>query len=129
MTAGYTGLSKVFTPRIASAFFESGEGYRQRLRAALSALDLPVQITGMGSMMALHFGSEKPIAPYPHPPGFSDLYELIHLKMMARGQFYARRGMINVSLPVTDEMFDQFEAALICVVEDCADAILETVSP
>jgi len=128
MTAGCAGLSKVFTPRIASAFFETGEGYRQRLEAALSALSLPVQITGMGSMMALHFGSEKPNAPYPHPPGFSDLYELVHLKMMAKGQFYARRGMINVSLPVTDDMFDQFETALVSVIETCADAILETVS-
>ncbi|HCX87433.1 MAG TPA: aspartate aminotransferase family protein [Gammaproteobacteria bacterium] len=129
MTAGYTGLSKVFTPRIAKAFFETGEGYRNRLETSLSPLGLPVQITGMGSMMALHFGREKPVTPYPHPSGFSDLYQLIHLKMMARGQFYARRGMINVSLPVTDEMFGKFEAALVSVVEDCTDAILEIVSP
>ena len=128
MTAGYTGLSKVFTPEIAQAFFEQGERYRRRLEADLSRLGLPVQVTGMGSMMALHFGSEKPRAPYSHPPRVSELYELLHLKMMAKSQFYARRGMINISLPVTDGMFDQFEASLVSTIEECANAILETVS-
>lgn len=129
MTAGYTGLRNVFTNEVAQAFFEQGEGYRRRLEAGLSGLNLPVQVTGMGSMMALHFGDEKPEAPYPHAPGVSDLYELVHLKMMAKGQFYARRGMINVSLPVTDAMFDQFEAALLATIAECADPILETVCP
>ena len=128
MTAGYVGLRNVFTPEIAQTFFERGEGYRRRLEAALSRLSLPVQVTGMGSMMALHFGSKKPEAPYPHPPGVSDLYELLHLKMMAKGQFYARRGMINISLPVTEAMFDQFEASLVSTIEECANAILETLS-
>ena len=128
MTAGYTGLSKVFTPEIAQTFFEQGERYRRRLEADLSRLSLPVQVTGMGSMMAMHFGSEKPRAPYSHPPGVSELYELLHLKMMAKSQFYARRGMINISLPVTEGMFDQFEASLVSTIEECANAILETVS-
>jgi hypothetical protein len=36
--------------------------------------------------------------------------------------------MINISLPVTEAMFDQFEASLVSSVEECANAILETVS-
>tara|TARA_B100000686_G_C16062591_1_gene605396 strand:- start:1 stop:588 length:588 start_codon:yes stop_codon:yes gene_type:complete len=129
MTAGYAGLRTVFTPDVAQRFFEQGEGYRRRLEASFSSLSLPIQVTGMGSMMALHFGGEKPEAPYSHPPRVSDLYELVHLKMMSRGQFYARRGMVNVSLPVTDAMFDQFETALLATINDCANTILETVRP
>ena len=128
MTAGYTGLSKVFTAEIAQTFFKQGERFRNRLETSACSLNLPIQVTGMGSMMALHFGNEKPRAPYPHPPGVSELYELLHLKMMAKGQFYARRGMINISLPVTEAMFDQFEASLVSTIEECANAILETVS-
>ena len=128
MTAGYTGLSKVFTAEIAQTFFKQGERFRHRLETSACSLNLPIQVTGMGSMMALHFGSKKPRAPYSHPPGYSELYELLHLKMMAKSQFYARRGMINISLPVTEGMFDQFEASLVSTIEECANPILETVS-
>ena len=83
----------------------------------------------MGSMMALHFGSEKAQGTlFFIRRGYSELYELLHLKMMAKSQFYARRGMINISLPVTEGMFDQFEASLVSTIEECANVILETVS-
>ena len=78
-------------------------------------------------MMALHFGLQAPKAPYSPPPGYSDLYELVHLKMMAKGQFYARRGMINLSLPVTESMFRDFASDLIATLDLCLDANLETV--
>ena len=80
-------------------------------------------------MMALHFGLQAPRAPYSPPPGYSDLYELVHLKMLAKGQFYARRGMINLSLPVTDSMFEDFASDLIGTLDVCSGSILKTVDP
>ena len=127
MTAGFVGLSEIYTPEVAEAFFAQGERCREKLAESLSGLQLPVHVTGMGSMMALHFGIKAPRAPYSPPPGFSDLYELVHLKMMAKGQFYARRGMINLSLPVTESMFRDFASDLIATLNLCSDAILETV--
>ena len=47
--------------------------------------------------------------------------------MMAKGQFYARRGMINLSLPVTESMFKDFVSDLIATLDLCSDAILKTV--
>ena len=129
MTAGFVGLSKIYTPEVAEAFFAQGERCREQLAESLSGLQLPVHATGMGSMMALHFGLKAPRAPYSPPPGYSDLYELVHLKMMAKGQFYARRGMINLSLPVTDSMFKDFASDLIATLDLCSDAILKTVDP
>lgn len=127
MTAGLVGLSEIYTPEVAEAFFAQGERCREKLAESLSALQLPVHVTGMGSMMALHFGLQAPRAPYSPPPGYPDLYELVHLKMMAKGQFYARRGMINLSLPVTESMFSDFASDLIATLDLCSDAILETV--
>ena len=127
MTAGLVGLSEIYTPEVAEAFFAQGERCREKLAESLSALQLPVHVTGMGSMMALHFGLQAPRAPYSPPPGYPDLYELVHLKMMAKGQFYARRGMINLSLPVTESMFSDFASDLIATLDSCSDAILETV--
>jgi len=127
MTAGLVGLSEIYTPEVAEAFFAQGERCREKLAESLSTLQLPVHVTGMGSMMALHFGLQAPRAPYSPPPGYPDLYELVHLKMMAKGQFYARRGMINLSLPVTESMFRDFASDLIATLDLCSDAILETV--
>ena len=127
MTAGLVGLSEIYTSEVAEAFFVQGERCRAQLAESLSGLQLPVHVTGMGSMMALHFGIKSPRAPYSPPPGYSDLYELVHLKMMAKGQFYARRGMINLSLPVTDSMFKDFSSDLIATLDLCSDAIRETV--
>ena len=126
MTAGLVGLNEIYTAEVAEAFFDQGERCRTQLEESLSDLRLPVHVTGMGSMMALHFGLQAPRAPYSPPPGYSDLYELVHLKMMAKGQFYARRGMINLSLPVTESMFRDFASDLIATLDLCSDAILET---
>ena len=129
MTAGYVGLSEIYTPEVAQAFFDQGERCREQLEVLLSGLNLPVHVTGMGSMMALHFGNKAPTAPYSPPPDYSGLYELVHLKMMAKGQFYARRGMINLSLPITDAMFQEFASDLIATLDACADPIIKTVYP
>jgi glutamate-1-semialdehyde 2,1-aminomutase len=117
MTAGFTGLNEVFTTKIADSFFKQGEQFRQGLKSRLNRLDLPIHLTGMGSMMALHFSSAVPTSPYSPTPAQHKIYELIHLEMMQLGQFYARRGMINLSLPVTAEMCEEFCAALIKTLE------------
>ena len=113
MTAGFTGLNEVFTTKIADSFFIQGEQFRERLKSRLNRLGLPIHLTGMGSMMALHFSSTVPTFPYAPTPIQHKIYELIHLEMMHLGQFYARRGMINLSLPVTVDMCEEFCTALI----------------
>jgi len=127
MTAGYVSLSEVYTPEAADAFFERGNDFRASLAQAVAAIDAPVQITGLGSMMAFHFAHQAPSAPggaRQIPPG---LYELIHLDMIERGQFYARRGMINLALPTTDAALDAFRAALTDTLEVRAPIIRQLV--
>ena len=124
MAAGYAGLSEVYTAQAADAFFTRGNAFRQTLSDAVSRLDLPIQITGLGSMMTFHFADERPTAP-PEDPAQrpAALFELIHLDMMARGHFFARRGMINLSLPMTDEDLNAFTSCFVEVLEDRAPAI------
>jgi glutamate-1-semialdehyde 2,1-aminomutase len=108
MTAGYTGLADVFTPAVADEFYLRGNRFRSDLIDAIAPLGLPIQITGMGSMMSFHFANEVPSAPVTHSRSVAGLLELIHLDMMARGQFYARRGMINLSLSTLDFQLENF---------------------
>ena len=128
MTAGYTGLSKVYTPEVADAFFARGNQFREALKDSVSKLDLPVQITGLGSMMVFHFADKAPTAPLDPASIPNQLLELLHLDMIARGQFYARRGMINISLPTTDAELDAFRAAFTETLETHAPLIREAVS-
>lgn len=117
MTAGYTGLSQVFTPEVADAHFERGNRFRDSLRAAVSKLDLPVQITGLGTLLSLHFASAPPTAPGQSAGVPEAVFELIHLDLIERGQFLARRGYFSVSLPTTDAAMARFQTALVDVLE------------
>jgi glutamate-1-semialdehyde 2,1-aminomutase len=113
MAAGYAGLSRVFTAEVAESFSERGNRYREALIAAIDELGLPIRITGLGSMMSFHVTDETPTAPIAKSRKPMELLELLHLDMMARGQFYSRRGMINLSLPMTDADLDGFRGAFV----------------
>ena len=125
MAAGYTGLSEVFTVDAADEFYDRGNRFRADLIDAVSLLDLPVQITGLGSMMAFHFCEDAPTAPVTQSNSMAELYELIHLDMMALGQFYARRGMINMSLPTDDEQLEAFTSCFCEVLKNRAPVIYQ----
>jgi glutamate-1-semialdehyde 2,1-aminomutase len=125
MAAGYTGLAEVFTAQVADEFFDRGNRFRATMIDAISRLALPIQITGMGSMMAFHFCEEPPTAPSPPTSFGTNLYEIIHLDMMAHGQFYARRGMINMSLPTDDSQLDEFASCFCDVLKNRAQAICQ----
>ncbi len=55
MAAGIVGLTEVFTPEAAVQLNDKGERLRQRLNAAAERRDLPVTVTGIGSLMTIHF--------------------------------------------------------------------------
>ena len=79
--------------------------------------------------MALHFSSAIPTSPYSPTPTQHKIYELIHLEMMHSGQFYARRGMINLSLPVTIDMCEEFCTALIKTLGRFRSEITDALTP
>jgi hypothetical protein len=49
--------------------------------------------------------------------------------MMARGQFHARRGMINLSLPMADDMLENFKNTLTEVMREHAELIEQAALP
>ena len=128
MTAGYTGLSQVFTPEVADAHFARGNRFRDSLRQAVAKLDVPVQISGLGSLLSLHFAAELPTAPGLSAGVPDGLFELVHLDMIERGQFLARRGYFTVSLPTADAAMERFRGALTDVLELRAALIREAVA-
>ena len=118
MSAGFTGISKVFTPKVSDEFFITGNLFRESLKNDVSSLKLPIHITGLGSMIAFHFTKSLPSFPYNLDSKQKVLLELIHLDMLEKGQFYARRGMINISLPMTKNDLKSFRFAFLETLED-----------
>ena len=129
LSAGFAGLNEIFGPKEADAFLVRGDTFRARLADSIDRLQLPIHITGKGSMMAFHFCHEAPHAPYDVQRIPAELYELIHLSMMARGQFHARRGMVNLSLAMSDEMLETFKNTLTEVIREYGELIEQAALP
>ncbi|GAB1510727.1 aspartate aminotransferase family protein [Actinophytocola sp. KF-1] len=109
MAAGYAGLTQLFPPPAARELFDRGERLRARLNEI--AEGTPMTWTGMGSMLTVHFGTGEIRTPRDMRPA-PEYRELFHLEMLARGFHLARRGMIALSLAVSNEECDAFCAAV-----------------
>jgi glutamate-1-semialdehyde 2,1-aminomutase len=108
MAAGVAGLSAVFTPDVANALTETGEQLKARLNALGERHGVPIQVTGVGSILCAHFQHEPIRQPQDteHTPAAARA--LFHLEMLARGFYTARRGFIALSLPLTNDDYDAF---------------------
>ena len=99
MAAGCVTVGELYTAETAEAHTARGERFRADVSAVLERHALPVTVTGYGSMMALHAETQE-------------LHELLFLGLYTRGIYMAPRGMINLSLPLTDEQLATALAAL-----------------
>jgi glutamate-1-semialdehyde 2,1-aminomutase len=108
MAAGVAGLSKVFTPAAADALTASGERLKSRLNALGERHGVPVQVTGVGSILCMHFQHQPIRQPddTAHTP--ASARALFHLEMLARGFYVARRGFLALSLPLTEADYNTF---------------------
>ena len=101
MSAGIAGLTQVLTDERLAALNERGDALRQRLNEVAG----PFTVTGRGSLMTFH---------HPDPAA----QELMFFELVGRGLWLARRGMITVSLPITDEHCDDLVTAFGAIIEE-----------
>jgi glutamate-1-semialdehyde 2,1-aminomutase len=119
MAGGVAGLTKVFTPEEAVRLNALGDSMRARLNAVARGHDAPLRVTGVGSLMNLHFvkgAVRTPADVHPSDPAaenrMNELLKLFHLDMIATGIYLARRGFVALSLPMREPDVARFEAAL-----------------
>jgi glutamate-1-semialdehyde 2,1-aminomutase len=111
MAAGIAGLSRVYTPAEAERLNAAGDGLRERLNGIAERLGVPVQVTGVGSLMNVHFQSRRIERPEDTNETPAALRALFHLEMLARGYYLARRGFISLSVVHTQQELDGFADA------------------
>lgn len=112
MAAGYAGMSKIFTPDVADAFYERGERLRERLNSACREARLPMQFTGLGTLITAHFRDGQLRAPYMPTAYEEGLRELFFFDMLDKGIYMARRAQVALSLPVTEADTDRLVEAV-----------------
>jgi glutamate-1-semialdehyde 2,1-aminomutase len=118
MAAGIVGLREIYTAEVADRFNADADKFRERLNAIARRHDLPVQTIGVGSIMAIHLQAGKIERPEdtwgPDAAAEkrqSQLKAVFHLDMLSLGQYFARRGMLALSLPIGPAEMAAFEAA------------------
>jgi glutamate-1-semialdehyde 2,1-aminomutase len=128
MAAGVAAMTEVYTPARAEALTHLGEEFRARLGAAARERGVPAQATGIGSMMTVHFVAGPIRSSADLEPASEAAKALFHLEMLARGQHVARRGMINLSLPMTERELDGFVDAFAGFLDEYAPVLRNTAS-
>lgn len=106
MSAGLAGLTEVYTPAAAVALNARGDALRERLNALCRRHEVPMQFTGVGSMLNVHMTAAPIRTPADAALGNQPLRELFFFDMLNAGVWLARRGMINLSLPIGDAECD-----------------------
>jgi glutamate-1-semialdehyde 2,1-aminomutase len=119
MAGGLAGLTQVFTPAAARRINELGDQLRERLNQIAARRGLPLQVTGLGSLMNIHFCAQPiriPADAHPADPAASrtlgELMKLFHLDLIEQGYYLARRGFIALSLPTSEADAEGFATAV-----------------
>lgn len=110
MAAGVAALEKVLTPERVKELNARGDALRERLNEIAARREVPVQVTGIGSIMCIHLHDRPITSPDAAKESDPRLRALFHLEMLERGLYLARRGFISLSLPLEQEDYDAFAA-------------------
>jgi glutamate-1-semialdehyde 2,1-aminomutase len=124
MAAGCVVLGELFTADVAEAHTARGGAFHEPVAAVLARSPLPLSVSGYGSSMTVHALATPPRSGEEAAERDPVLQELLFLGLYERGVYTAPRGMINLSLPVTDaqlamalEALDDALAALAAALE------------
>jgi glutamate-1-semialdehyde 2,1-aminomutase len=111
MMAGSVALEELYTPDIADAFTARGEAFRQRLQQLADQRSLPVRLSGVGSLMNIHFTQHPVSSPAVVRSVEPRLRQLLQMAMLEAGFYIGKAGYLALMLPLTDADYDRFANA------------------
>src|SRR5271155_2414115 len=112
MSAGFVGLTEIYTPERARALNQWGDGLRDRLNAIVRRHRLAMQFTGLGSMIAVHMTDGPIRSEEDAAKGHAGLLDLFYFDLLARGIWFAKRGMMALSIALDTADADKLVAAV-----------------
>src|SRR5713101_1289027 len=112
MNAGLVGLTEIYTPERARALNASGDRLRQRLNRVARRHGLAMQFTGLGSMFSVHMTDAPIRCEADAAKGHAGLLDLFYFDLLARGVWFAKRGMMALSIALDAADADRLVAAV-----------------
>ena len=106
------GLTRLYTPEVADQLSAKGNALREALNRATEEAGVALQFSGVGSTMNAHFVSGPIRRPEDVAGVDSRLRGLLHHFLLQRGFYVASRGLIVLSLPLTDPDIAGFRHAI-----------------
>jgi glutamate-1-semialdehyde 2,1-aminomutase len=99
-----------------------GESLRRQMRVAFGEFDLPAQVTGLGSLFAIHLTSQ-PVKSYRDTlRADADLRHRVFLSLFKEGVLIDPRGVGCVSAAIGEAEIEQFVSALRAVLRTLSSA-------
>jgi glutamate-1-semialdehyde 2,1-aminomutase len=111
MAAGIAALTEVFPAEAARTLNEYGDRLRLRLNALAEGAGIAMRFSGRGSMLAVHMLPAIPTTYAEAALGNIFARDLFFFDMVRAGFWLARRGMMALSLPLTEADADAFADA------------------
>ncbi|MEM7407566.1 MAG: aminotransferase class III-fold pyridoxal phosphate-dependent enzyme [Pseudomonadota bacterium] len=112
MAAGVTAMRDIYTPDVADAHNQRGEAFKERVNLYAREHGHPVVITGIGSLLCIHFNHAQVKTPADVHADIPDAAALCHLFMLEHGFYTSKTGLMSLSLPLDADDYSGFEAAL-----------------
>ncbi|MBS38387.1 MAG: aspartate aminotransferase family protein [Thiotrichales bacterium] len=106
MAAGLAGLEKVLTPEATVKLNHAGDKLRERLAETARSHGVGAQVMGLGSMICIHFQNQPIRRPEDTTETDPATRKLLQLDFNLRGFYLSRRGFMSLSLPLTDDDYD-----------------------
>src|SRR5262249_12195740 len=112
MNAGLVGLTEIYTAARAAALNAAGDRLRERLNGVPRRHGLAMQFTGLGSMLSVHM-TDSPIRSQEDAErGNGALRDLFYFDLVARGVWFAKRGMFALSIALDEADGDKLVDAV-----------------
>jgi glutamate-1-semialdehyde 2,1-aminomutase len=103
MSAGIVAVRDVYTPQACMELNRRGDRLRTVLGQLGEACGVGMQATGVGGILNLHW-HKRPIGSAADvEPANGPVRRLFQLEMMLRGYYVAQRGLICLSMPMTEQ--------------------------
>ncbi|MCH9671624.1 MAG: aspartate aminotransferase family protein [Gammaproteobacteria bacterium] len=126
MAAGACGLRDIFTPEVATELNARGDRLRTALNSIAAQHDVPAIVTGIGSILCMHF-QRTPITEPAHTEATpASARALAHLYLLSQGVYTARRGFMSLSLALDEADYARLEAAFARLCDDWGPVLRRT---
>jgi len=112
MAAGLAGLREVFTPEACVALNERGDGLRRTLGDLFAERRVPMQVTGLGSVMTVHPLGGRIATATDAQKADRRMKQLLYLDLLEQGVLIAGRGLMTLSLAIGEADCERLVAAV-----------------